>query len=86
MEPFSNRPPNLFIKVQGNPKDCFNLTSSQVSKQVKSNEHIINQSGKKPMIERRPTKNMQERASATLCFTYTSSHNHCEKNQNTRKT
>jgi cAMP phosphodiesterase len=38
------------------------------------------------MIEGRPTKNMQEKAIATLCFTYTSLHNHCEKNQNTRRT
>jgi hypothetical protein len=37
------------------------------------------------MIEGRPTKDMQERASVTLCFTFTSSHNHCEKNQNTRR-
>jgi hypothetical protein len=38
------------MKLQGNPKDYFIETSSQIAKQIKSsgkpNEHTISQSGK----------------------------------------
>ncbi len=47
---FLNSPFNLFMKIQGNPKNHFIKTSNQVMKQVKSsgklNEHIISQGGK----------------------------------------
>jgi hypothetical protein len=47
---FSNSLFNLFIKVQGNLKDQFIETSSQIVKQIKSSgkpsEHTISQSGK----------------------------------------
>jgi hypothetical protein len=48
----------------------------QVKSRGKSNAHIVNQSGEKPMIEGRLAKNMQENASVTFYFTCTSSHNH----------
>ncbi len=51
---------NLFVKLQGNPKNHFIKISSQVMRQVKSsgklNEHIIGQGGKKPMIEKKSYK------------------------------
>jgi hypothetical protein len=44
-------------------KDHFIKTSSQAMKQIKSNgklnEHTTSQSGKKPMIERRITRNTE---------------------------
>jgi hypothetical protein len=41
----------------------------------------VSQRGKKPMTEGRPARNMQESASATLCFTCASSQSHCERSQ-----
>jgi len=38
------------------------------------------------MIERRLTRNMEGKVSVTFYITCTSSHNHCEKNQNTKGT
>ncbi len=47
---FSDSLFNLFMKVQGNLKDHFIETSSQITKQIKSSgkpsEHTISQSGK----------------------------------------
>ncbi len=47
---FSNSLFNLFMKLQGNPKDYFIETSSQIAKQIKSSgkpsEHTISQSDK----------------------------------------
>jgi hypothetical protein len=37
---FSNSLPNLLIKVQANPKEHFIITSSQIAKQVESNEKL----------------------------------------------
>jgi hypothetical protein len=38
------------------------------------------------MIEKNLIRNMQERTIVTFYFTYTNSHNHYEKNQNTKGT
>jgi hypothetical protein len=74
----------------GNLKDHFIKTSSQTINQIKSNgklnEHTISQSAKKPMVERRLTRNMEGKVSATFYVTWTISHNHCEKNQSTKET
>jgi hypothetical protein len=71
-------------------KDHFIKTLNQAIKQIKSNgkvnEHTISQSGKKPMIERRLTGIMEGKVSVTFYVTCVSSHNHCEKNQNTKGT
>ncbi len=58
------------MKVQGSPKYHFIITSNQVLKQIKLNEklneHTISQSGKKPIIEKTFTRNMQKTGK---CFT-----------------
>ncbi len=87
-DPLSNSCPTLLMKAQGDLKAHISYikTSSQAVKQVKSSgklmsAHTVSQRGKKPMTEGRPARNMQESASATLCFTCASSQSHCERSQ-----
>jgi hypothetical protein len=72
------------MKVQKSPKYHFIITSSQILKKKKKhgklNEHTISQSGKKPIIEFFLQEICKKKASASLYFTCTSSHNHCSKN------
>ncbi len=58
--------------------------SSQVEKHVK--KVTISQNAAITINEQRPTRNMQEKTNAILCFACTSSNNHCERNQNIKNT
>jgi hypothetical protein len=85
-DPLSNSCPTLLMKAQGDLKAHISYIkiSTLAIKQVKSSgklmsAHTVSQRGKKPMTEGRPARNMQESASATLCFTCASSQSHCER-------